>query len=146
MAVEQTQSALSTENTDSYRRRKESTTAASTTVLSIRIDDIDTLQNTYMPFLQNGGLFLPFTSSPKERGSRHTYSLEDSVCLLLQLPDNPQQYLSITKIVWITPVNLGNGRCSGIGVRFDKQSSQIKALIESKLSACQKELRRCPTL
>ncbi len=146
MAVEQARPALRAENTEPYFQRRDTPITANTAVLSVRIDDIDTLRHAYMPFLLNGGLFLPITSSAKERGSWHDYNLEAKLCLLLQLPDNTQQYLSITKIVWISPVDLGNGRCSGIGLHFDKQSSELKTLIESKLSACRKDLTRSPTL
>lgn len=88
-----------------------------------------------MPFLKHGGLFLPATFSNEFANSRNTFKLMDSVCLLLQLPKDLQRHLCITKIAWITPAQISNGRRRGIGVQFDSQAAHIRSSIESKLGA-----------
>ena len=93
-----------------------------------------------MPFLKHGGLFLPATSLGHFSNTANVFKLMDSVCLLLQLPDDSQRHLCITKIAWITPSQSGSGRRRGIGVQFDRQAAYIRASIESKLGASHKDL------
>ena len=88
-----------------------------------------------MPFLKNGGLFLPVTAIHQRVGlSASRYKFQDSVCLLLQLLDDSQRYFCITKIVWITPSTIRGDRCKGIGLHFNRSDSQIRSLIEARLS------------
>lgn len=96
-----------------------------------------------MPFLKNGGLFLPVS----KKGQPHVkYKIQDSVCLLLQLLDDSQRYLCITKIVWITPAKITADRAEGIGLHFDKSDSGLRALIDSKLSAYKNRASQSQTL
>ena len=100
-----------------------------------------------MPFLKNGGLFLPATAVPhKSERSTSSYKFQDSVCLLLQLLDDSQRYFCLTKIVWITPIEIRGDRCKGIGLHFDRGDSQIRSLIESRLSTYKSESGQSQTL
>ena len=80
----------------------------------------------YMPFLSDGGLFVPTTRD---------YKLGEDIYLLLSLPDDPQRFPVAGKVAWLTPVNASGGRTQGVGVRFpnDEKSKQLKAKIEEAL-------------
>lgn len=82
----------------------------------------------YMPFLSDGGLFVPTTRD---------YKLGEDIYLLLSLPDDPQRFPVAGKVAWLTPVNASGGRTQGVGVRFpnDEKSKQLKAKIEEALGA-----------
>jgi len=100
-----------------------------------------------MPFLKNGGLFLPVTAAPQkgEQSASH-YKFQDSVCLLLQLLDDSQRHFCITKVVWLTPTKIRGGRCKGMGLHFGRNDSQLRALIESRLSTYKRESSQSQTL
>ena len=100
-----------------------------------------------MPFLKNGGLFLPAAAALQiQRQSHSIFKFQSSVCLLLKLLDDSQRHFCIATIVWITPVIIRGDRCKGIGLHFDRSDSQIRALIESRLGTYKDELRQSQTL
>lgn len=78
-------------------------------MLNLNIKDKQTLYLYYMPFLKNGGLFVP---TPKK------FDLGDDVFLLLTLPNDTERYPVAGKVVWIAPrISIGN-REPGIGMQF----------------------------
>ncbi|MFT5843910.1 MAG: Tfp pilus assembly protein PilZ [Pseudohongiellaceae bacterium] len=100
-----------------------------------------------MPFLKNGGLFLPVAAAPQiQRQSRSTFKFQGSVCLLLKLLDDSQRHFCITTIVWIMPAVIRGDRCKGIGLHFDRSDSQIRILIESRLGNYENALSKSQTL
>lgn len=80
----------------------------------------------YIPFLSEGGLFVPTTRD---------YRLGDDIYLLLSLPDDPQRYPVAGKVAWITPANASGGRTQGVGVRFpqDEKTRALRLKIEEVL-------------
>ena len=119
---------------------------ANTAILSVRIDELVTLQGAYMPFLKNAGIFIPLAPSIKQHESQDAFRLNNSVCLLLQLPDDSHRHFCIAKIVWVTPAQLGRGKIKGIGLQFDRQAGPVKSSIESRLSAYQGGISKSQTL
>jgi type IV pilus assembly protein PilZ len=63
-------------------------------ILSLTIKDKSALYAAYMPFIKNGGLFIPTTKE---------YQLGDEVFMLLTLMDEKEKLPVAGKIVWITP-------------------------------------------
>lgn len=63
-------------------------------ILSLTIKDKSVLYAAYMPFIRNGGLFIPTNKS---------YKLGDEVFMLLNLMDEPEKIPVAGKVVWITP-------------------------------------------
>ena len=98
--------------------------AARPAVISHAIRDRDALYMAYMPFLLNGGIFVP---------CQRDAELGDEVFLLLSLPDDEQRYTVAGHVAWITPP--GTARCEGIGVHFpdDDASKRLRARIEDIL-------------
>lgn len=63
-------------------------------ILSLTIKDRAVLYAAYMPFIKNGGLFIPTNKS---------YKLGDEVFMLLHLMDEPEKIPVAGKVTWITP-------------------------------------------
>lgn len=95
-------------------------------VMSLAIRDKNTLLAAYMPFLKNGGIFIP---------TDKTFELGDEVFLLLSLMDDPQRYPVTGKVVWITPKVALGGRHAGIGIQFSGlEGSNVQKRIETYLA------------
>lgn len=95
-------------------------------ILSLVIKDRKALHAAYMPFIKNGGLFVP-TTKP--------YRLGDELFLLVQLLDEPERIPIAGRVVWITPVGSEGNRAAGVGVQFNEQEkSDIRHKFEQYLS------------
>lgn len=107
-------------------------------VLSLAIKEKAALYAAYMPFLRNGGIFVP-TNRP--------YQLGDEVYLILTLMDDPTKLPVAGKVVWISPAGAG-GRQAGIGVHFPPDETGINARrrIEDLLGASLKSPRPTHTI
>ena len=95
-------------------------------ILSLTFKDKAGLYNAYMPFLKQGGIFVP---TPRE------YKLGDDVYVLLTLPDDPQRYPVAGRVAWVTPARAAGNRTQGVGIQFpkDEKSRQLKHKIEEIL-------------
>ena len=94
-------------------------------ILSLTIKDKAVLYSAYMPFLDNGGLFVP---------TNKAYSLGDEVFMLLTLMDESEKIPISGKVVWITPRGAQGNRTAGIGVKFSEQDASANAKIENYLA------------
>lgn len=96
-------------------------------VLSLNINSKSALYAAYMPFLSNGGIFVP---TPKN------YKLGDEVFMLLQLMNDPTRHPVAGSVVWITPHGSQGGKTQGIGVHFsaDESSKVLRSRIEQVLA------------
>jgi type IV pilus assembly protein PilZ len=81
-------------------------------ILSLTIRDKNALYAAYMPFVRNGGLFIPTNKS---------YALGDEVFMLLNLMEETDRIPVAGKIIWITPKGAEGYRSTGIGVQFSEQ-------------------------
>ncbi|HEC73637.1 MAG TPA: pilus assembly protein PilZ [Methylophaga aminisulfidivorans] len=96
-------------------------------ILSLRITDQNMLYHSYMPYLQNGGLFIPSTKS---------YQLGEEIFILLTLMDEGEKLPVAGSVVWITPRGAQGNQAAGIGVHFsdiDGTASVIRGKIENYL-------------
>jgi len=108
-------------------------------VLSLVIKEKVALYSAYMPFLKNGGIFVPTGKS---------YRLGDEIYLILTLLDDPNKYPIAGKVVWVTPSTAGNGKSQGIGVHFpdDDSGIRIRQRIEELLGSSTHSTRPTHTL
>lgn len=108
-------------------------------VLSLAIKEKAALYAAYMPFLQNGGVFVP---TPKP------YKLGDQIYLILALMDEPNKYPIAGTVAWITPNGANNNKAQGIGVHFpaDESGLRLKQRIEEVLGAALRSSRATHTL
>ncbi len=81
-------------------------------ILSLAIKDKNALYAAYMPYIKNGGLFIP---------TNKLYKLGDEVFMLLTLMDEAEKLPVAGKIIWITPKGAQGSRAAGIGVQFSEQ-------------------------
>ncbi len=95
-------------------------------ILSLTIKDKAVLYAAYMPFIKNGGLFIPTTRQ---------YNVGDEVFMLLTLMDQTEKIPVAGRIVWVTPRGAQGNRASGIGVQFSVQDNgQARNKIEAYLA------------
>ena len=78
-------------------------------ILSLKITVQNMLYHSYMPYVKNGGLFIPTTKS---------YQLGEEVFILLSLMDEAEKLPVAGTIVWITPRGAQGNQAAGIGVHF----------------------------
>jgi type IV pilus assembly protein PilZ len=94
-------------------------------VLVYTIKDPVELNLSYMPFIVNGGLFIP---------SFNPYTLGDEILVELQLPGKKESLKIEGKIIWITPTNALHHVLSGIGIQFiGGNAGTIKLQLEAQL-------------
>lgn len=107
-------------------------------ILSLTIKDKSSLYAAYMPFIKNGGLFIP---------TNKTYQIGDEVFMLLTLMEDPEKIPVAGRIVWITPKGAQGNRVAGIGVQFSEQDNgAVRTKIESYLAGALKSDRQTHTM
>ncbi|HJV51162.1 MAG TPA: PilZ domain-containing protein [Noviherbaspirillum sp.] len=108
-------------------------------VLSLPIKEKAALYAAYMPFLNNGGIFVP---------TNKRYKIGDEIYLILTLMDDPTKYPIAGKIAWVTPPGANNNKAQGVGVQFssDESGQRVKARIEELLGAALRSSRATHTL
>lgn len=94
-------------------------------ILSLTIKDKAVLYSAYMPFIRNGGLFVPTNKS---------YEIGDEVFMLLTLMEESEKIPIAGRVVWVTPRGAQGNRTSGIGVQFSEQDAAANAKIEEYLA------------
>ncbi len=96
-------------------------------VLSLNINSKSALYAAYMPFIAQGGLFIPTTRE---------YKLGDEVFILLTLLDDPTRLPLAGKVVWVTPAGAQGSKPQGIGVQFsaDESGRILRQRIEAILA------------
>ncbi|KPK37707.1 MAG: pilus assembly protein PilZ [Gammaproteobacteria bacterium SG8_47] len=112
--------------------------AARQGILSLTIKDKSALYAAYMPFIKNGGIFIP---------TNKQYRLGDEVFMLLTLMEETEKIPVAGKIVWITPRGAQGNRASGIGVQFsDQDGGAARTKIETYLAGALKSDRLTHTM
>lgn len=95
-------------------------------ILSLAIKDKSALYAAYMPFVMNGGLFIP---------TNKQYKIGDEVFMLLSLLDESNKLPVAGKVVWITPAASQGNRAAGVGIQFsDQDHGQARSKIETYLA------------
>ena len=106
-------------------------------ILSLTIKDNSVLYAAYMPFIKNGGLFVPFNKS---------YKWGDEVFMLLSLMDEPEKIPVAGKVAWITPKGAQGNRAAGVGVQFNDGDDTARSRIETHLAGALKSDRPTHTM
>lgn len=108
-------------------------------ILSVVINDKAALYQSYMPFIKNGGLFIP---------TKKTYSLGNEVFVLLTLLEEREKIPFAGRVVWITPKGAQGNRQAGVGVQFsdDQSGTAIRNKIETYLAGALKSDRPTHTM
>ena len=95
-------------------------------LLTLTIKDKSALYLAYMPFVVNGGLFIPTNSN---------YRIGDEVFMLLNLMGEDEKLPVAGRVIWVTPKGAQGKRTAGIGVQFSEQDrGQTRHKIENYLA------------
>ena len=95
-------------------------------ILSYNIETKQELYAAYMPFLSNGGLFVP---------TKKSFNLGDEVLILLSLMG--EERIAIPgQVAWITPPGSQHSINAGVGVHFNDspEGNQARNTISSLLA------------
>ena len=96
--------------------------------LSLTIRDLKSLYASYMPFIKNGGLFVP-------SDKKHELGQELFILLTLNTPGGKETLPVAGKVVWINPRGVLGNRPPGIGVQFsDLDKGATRSKIENQLA------------
>lgn len=108
-------------------------------VLSLPIREKAALHAAYMPFLTNGGIFVP-TTKP--------FKIGDEIYLILTLMDDVAKYPIAGRVAWLTPARANNNKARGVGVHFssDESGQRVRHRIEELLGAALTSTRATHTL
>jgi len=114
------------------------TSATRPGMLSLSIKDKSSLYAAYMPFVKNGGLFIP---------TNRIYRLGDEVFMLLTLMEDNERLPVAGTIIWMTPKGAQGNRAQGIGVQFSLQDKgATRGKIETHLAGSLKSDRITHTM
>ncbi len=95
-------------------------------LLTLTIRDKSALYLAYMPFVKNGGLFVPTNTH---------HRLGDEVFMLLSLMGENVKVPIAGRVIWVTPKLASGRRAAGIGVQFSEQDrGQTQKKIETLLA------------
>jgi type IV pilus assembly protein PilZ len=87
-------------------------------VLSLSIKDKNVLYASYMPFISNGGLFIP---------TNRDYEMGAEVLMSLSLMEETERIPVVGKVVWKTPIGSIVYRACGIGIQFSNNAKSMEA-------------------
>ncbi len=96
-------------------------------ILSIAIKDKNSLYSAYMPFVINGGLFIP---------TNRQYEMGQDVFMLLKLMEETEPLPIPAKVIWKTPPGSESYKAAGVGVQFtaDQEGVLARDKIETYLA------------
>ncbi|WP_299203419.1 PilZ domain-containing protein [uncultured Amphritea sp.] len=106
-------------------------------ILSLAIETKEDLYKSFMPFIKNGGLFIPTT---------RTYQLGEEVFMLLSLIDEDDKIPVTGKVVWVTPRAAQGGRIPGIGIQLSQDDATLISKIETYIATLRNSGRRTNTM
>ncbi|KZZ41898.1 pilus assembly protein PilZ [Thalassolituus sp. HI0120] len=106
-------------------------------ILSLTIKDKSVVYAAYMPFIIDGGLFIP---------TNKQYQLGDEVFMLLKLMDEPEKIPVAGKVIWVTPKGAQGNKVAGIGVQFTGDDNIARNKIETFLAGALKSDRLTHTM
>lgn len=107
-------------------------------ILALSIKDKNALYAAYMPFVKNGGLFIP---------TKREYEMGEEVFLLLSLMEETERLPIAGKIIWKTPTGADGYRNPGIGVQFsDQDGGTARNKIETYLAGSLESDRQTHTM
>lgn len=94
-------------------------------LLQVTIADRATLQASYMPFVQGGGLFVP---------TKQDVKMGDEVFVLASLPNQTQKIPLTGKVIWISHKQVGN-KPQGFAIQLAGEKGTYYRLEAEKLLA-----------
>lgn len=106
-------------------------------ILSLVIENKEDLYKAFMPYIKNGGLFVP---------TQRSYHLGEEVFMLLELMGESDKIPVTGKVIWVTPKGAQGGREPGIGIQLSAEDSTLVNTIENHLAGALSSGRRTNAL
>lgn len=106
-------------------------------ILNLTIKDKAVLYAAYMPFIRDGGMFIP---------TQKKYNMGDEVFILLKLLEEPEKLPVAGKVIWLTPAGAQGNKAAGIGVQFTGDNHTTRDKIETLLAGALKSDRPTHTM
>ncbi|MCV6613150.1 MAG: PilZ domain-containing protein [Amphritea sp.] len=106
-------------------------------ILSLAIETKEDLYKSYMPYVKNGGLFIP---------TNRTYQLGEEVFMLLSLIEEDDKIPVTGKVIWVTPRAAQGGRIPGIGIQLSQEDATLVGKIETYIATLLNSGRRTNTM
>jgi type IV pilus assembly protein PilZ len=107
-------------------------------VLELALRDKTALYAAAMPFIKNGGLFIPTSK---------VFKMGEEVYVLLSLFDSHEKIPVTGTVCWLSPKGAQGNRAAGVGIQFHPEEGQmIKNKIEVLLAGMQESDRPTHTL
>ena len=95
-------------------------------IANLAIKDKKSLYKSYMPFIANGGLFIP---------TKRMYKMGEEVLMLLVLMEETERLPIAGTVIWKTPEGGDANRVAGIGIQLNnKDGGKVKNKIETYLA------------
>lgn len=95
-------------------------------IANLAIKDKKSLYKSYMPFITNGGLFIP---------TKRMYKMGEEVLMLLVLMEETERLPIAGTVIWKTPEGGDANRVAGIGIQLStKDGGKVKNKIETYLA------------
>lgn len=105
--------------------------------LSMAIAEKSALHACYMPFIKDGGIFVPTTDK---------FGLHDEVMLHLRLVEEGKKLVIPGRVVWISPGVGQRGTSPGVGLQFTGEHRiRVKQFIEDVLGDLVKQTATNPS-
>lgn len=105
--------------------------------LSMAIAEKSALHACYMPFIKDGGIFVPTTDK---------FGLHDEVMLHLRLVEEGKKLVIPGRVVWISPGVGQRGTSPGVGLQFTGEHRiRVKQFIEDVLGELVKQTATNPS-
>ena len=98
---------------------------AKKTMLALTIKDKVVLYNNYMPFIKNGGIFVP---------NKTDYEIVDEVFMMLNLTDESEKIPIAGRVAWVAKKGVKSPHTPGVGIQFTDADNQAKDKIETYLT------------
>lgn len=98
-------------------------------VITCNIDSVDTLYQSYLPFINNGAIFVP---------TSRKYKLGEEVFVAFTLPQHSERFPLSGKVVWLNNKNT-SAKPAGFAISFGKDATsgrmrdEIEKLLAGKL-------------
>lgn len=91
--------------------------------LTYQFPDIKSLRKAYMPFVHDGGIFIP---------TEEQFHLGEFINLTVTLPNTEESFTFLGEIIWITPKT--STRIPGVGVQCnDEKGEAFNAVVQNLL-------------
>jgi type IV pilus assembly protein PilZ len=94
-------------------------------ILTLVLQEKQSIYEAYMPFVKGGGLFIQ---------TNREFHLGEEVFALLQIMDELDKTPITGKVIWMTPKSPQNSKKQGVGIQISNEDNDLVKKIETYLA------------